>query len=121
MEHMPNRFPPHTGVCISCGQHWSVDFPAFDIYCPRCHALVMRRGAFHRATSALLMGGVLVVFGGLLTLALVSVAGTPGLVGGIAITAMASVSGAVWTYRAVRAHRTVAQPLEGFSRGLARP
>ena len=57
MEHMPTN-SPHTGVCISCGQHWTVNFPAFDIYCPRCHALVMRRRAFHRVTSALLMGGV---------------------------------------------------------------
>jgi hypothetical protein len=121
MEHMPNTFPPLTGVCISCGQHWTVNFPAFDIYCPRCHALVMRRGAFHRVTSALLMGGVLLVLGGLLMLALASVAGPPGLVGGIAATAIAYVSGAAWTYHAVRTHRTVAQPSEGFSRGLARP
>jgi hypothetical protein len=118
---MAFRFPPRTGVCIDCGQHWTVAFPSFDIYCPRCHALVERRGAFHRVTGALLIGGALVVLGGLLVLALVSVAGTPGLVGGIAITAIASVSGAVWTYRAVRTHRTVAQPLEEYARGLARP
>ena len=118
---MPFRFPPQTGVCINCGQHWTVAFPAFDIYCPRCHAVVERRSAFHRLTGALLIGGALVVVGGLLTLALFSVAGTPGLVGGIAVTAIASVTGAVWTYRAVRAHRTVAQPLEGYARGLVPP
>jgi hypothetical protein len=118
---MPIVIPPHTGVCINCGQHWTVAFPAFDIYCPRCHALVERRGAFHRLTSALLIGGALVVLGGLVTLALGSVAGAPGLVGGIAITAIASVSGAVWTYRAVRTHRTVAHPLRDYARGLVRP
>jgi hypothetical protein len=118
---MPFRFPPQTGVCINCGQHWTVAFPPFDIYCPRCHALVERRSAFHRVTGALLIGGALVVLGGLLILALVSVAGTPGLVGGIAITAIASVSGAVWTYRAVRTHRTVAHPLREYERGLVRP
>lgn len=118
---MPFRFPPQTGVCINCGQHWTVAFPAFDIYCPRCHALVERRGAFHRISGALLTGGALVVLGGLLIVALVSVAGTPGLVVGIAITAIASVSGAVWTYRAVRTHRTVAQPLNDYARGLVPP
>jgi len=118
---MPIVFPPQTGVCLNCGQHWTVTFPAFDIYCPQCHALVMRRGAFHRMSGALLVGGVLLVLGGLLTLALFAVAATSGLAAGVAITAIASVSGAVWTYRSVRSHRTVAQPLKGFARGLARP
>jgi hypothetical protein len=118
---MPMVFPPHTGVCIDCGQHWAVTFPAFDIYCPRCHTLVMRRSAFHRVTGALLIGGSLVVLGGLLTLALVSVAGTPGLIAGMTFAVTASVSGAVWTYRSVRTHRTVAHPLSDYARGLARP
>jgi hypothetical protein len=83
--------------------------------------LVERRGAFHRISGALLTGGALVVLGGLLIVALVSVAGTPGLVVGIAIIAIASVSGAVWTYRAVRTHRTVAQPLNDYARGLVPP
>jgi hypothetical protein len=118
---MPIAFPPPTGACSNCGQHWTVTFPAFDIYCPRCHAVVERRSPFHRVTSALLIGGVLAVFGVLVTLALLSVAGMPGLVVGIAMTAIASVSGAAWTYRAVRTHRTVAQPLKDYARGLARP
>jgi hypothetical protein len=118
---MPIFYSPQTGICANCGQHWTVSFPAFDIYCPRCHALVERRSAFHRVTGALLIGGALVVLGALLMLALISVAGTLGLVAGMTITAIASVSGAVWTYRSVRTHRTVAQPLKSFNRGLARP
>jgi hypothetical protein len=118
---MAIMLPRETGACVNCGQHWTVIGPSFDIYCPRCHALVMRRGAFHRVTGALLIGGALLVLGGLLMLALFAVAGASGLVAGVAITVMASLSGAVWTYRAVRTHRTVAQPLKDYARGLVRP
>jgi len=118
---MPIFYSPQTGICANCGQHWTVSFPAFDIYCPQCHALVMRIGAFNRISGALLIGGSLLVLGGLVVLALRAVAGTPGLVVGVVIAVTASVSGAVWTYRAVRLHRTVARPVRDYARGLVRP
>ena len=61
---MPSMFPPQTGICVNCGQHWTVSFPAFDVYCPQCHAVVMRLSAFNRITGALLIGAVVMVLGG---------------------------------------------------------
>jgi hypothetical protein len=118
---MPIFYSPRSGVCANCGQHWTVQFPAFDVYCPQCHALVMRIGAFNRISGALLIGSVLLVLGGLVVLALRAVAGIAGLVIGIVIAVTASVSGAVWTYRAVRLHRTVARSVPDYARGLVRP
>ena len=118
---MPIFYSPQTGICANCGQHWKVSFPAFDVYCPQCHAVVMRLSAFNRITGALLIGGVVMVFGGLVVLALRAVAGTAGLVVGVVIAVTASVSGAVWTYRAARLHRTVALPVPDYARGLVRP
>ena len=118
---MPTFYSPQTGICANCGQHWTVSFPAFDVYCPSCHAVVMRLGAFKRITAALLIGGALMVLGGLLLLALAAATGTTGVIIGAAVTAIASVSGALWTYRAVRVHRTVAQPVKNYARGLVRP
>jgi hypothetical protein len=118
---MPIMFPPQTGICVNCGQHWTVSFPTFDVYCPQCRAVVMRLSAFNRITGALLIGGVVMVLGGLLLLALAAVTGTTALVMGAGFTVTASVSGALWTYRAVRVHRTVAQPVKDYARGLVRP
>jgi hypothetical protein len=118
---MPIFYSPQSGTCANCGQHWTVSFPAFDVYCPQCHTLVMRIGPFNRISGALLIGGALLVFGGLMVLALRAVAGTAGLVVGVVIAVTASVSGAVWTYRAVRLHRTVARPVRDYARGLVRP
>jgi hypothetical protein len=120
-RHMPIFYSPQSGTCANCGQHWTVSFPAFDVYCPQCHTLVMRIGPFNRISGALLIGGALLVFGGLMVLALRAVAGTAGLVVGVVIAVTASVSGAVWTYRAVRLHRTVARPVRDYARGLVRP
>jgi hypothetical protein len=118
---MPIFYSPQTGICANCGQHWTVSFPTFDVYCPQCHALVMRIGAFNRISGALLIGGALLVLGGLVVLALRAVAGTAGLVVGVVIAVTASVSGAVWTYRAVRLHRTVARTVRAYARGMVRP
>ena len=118
---MPSMFPPQTGICVNCGQHWTVSFPAFDVYCPQCHAVVMRLSAFNRITGALLIGAVVMVLGGLLLLAVAAVTGTTTLLIAAGVTATASVSGALWTYRAVRVHRTVAQPVRDYARGLVRP
>jgi hypothetical protein len=118
---MPIFYSPQTGICANCGQHWTVSFPAFDVYCPQCHALVRRIGGFNRISGALLMGGALLVFGSLVVLALRAVAGTAGLFVGVVIAVTASVSAAVWTYRAVRLHRTVARPVRDYARGLVRP
>jgi hypothetical protein len=118
---MPIFYSPQTGICANCGQHWTVSFPSFDVNCPQCHALVMRIGAFNRISGALLIGGALLVLGGLVVLALRAVAGTAGLVVGVVIAVTASVGGAVWTYRAVRVHRTVARSVRDYARGLVRP
>jgi hypothetical protein len=118
---MPIFYSPETGICVNCGQHWTVSFPAFDVYCPRCHVVVMRLSAFKRITGALLIGGVLMVFGGLLLLSLAAATGTTGLVIGAGVAAIASISGALWSYRAVRVHRTVAHPVKNYARGLVRP
>lgn len=118
---MPIFYSPQTGICANCGQHWTVSFPAFDVYCPRCHALVMRIGFFNRISGALLIGSALLVLGGLVMLALRAVAGTAGLVVGVVIAVTASISGAVWTYRAVRVYRTVARTVPDYARGLVRP
>jgi hypothetical protein len=118
---MPIFYSPQTGMCANCGQQWTVSFPAFDVYCPRCRTLVMRIGTFNRSSGALLIGGALLVFGVLVVLALRAVAGTAGLAVGVVIAVMASVSGAGWTYRAARLHRTVARPVRDYARGLVRP
>ena len=49
---MPIFYSPQTGICANCDQHWTVSFPAFDVYCPQCHALVRRIGGFDRISGA---------------------------------------------------------------------
>jgi hypothetical protein len=88
---MPIMFPPQSGTCANCGQHWTASFPAFDVYCPQCHACVMRLNALTRLGHALAIAGVLMALGAMLVLAMVAVAGTAGLVIGVGVTAIAVV------------------------------
>lgn len=80
----------------------------------------MRLSTLARLGNALAIAGVVAVLGGLVTLAVLAIAGG-GLIVGITVTIMASVGSAVWTYRAVRLLRTVARPVDDWSRGLVRP
>jgi hypothetical protein len=115
---MPIQVTSWTGTCGNCGQPWVISYPAFNVYCPRCHARVMRLSLGARLVNAGGAGLVAAIFVGLVSFGLTPLVGPSIGYVGLGLAAVGAIWTVAWTYRSARTNRSVAQP-RGTPSGLS--